>query len=57
MTATALVVLASGADDDTAGALRALCRVVWDAPAGDAEVRAADDRAEKMISTLGLATG
>jgi HAD superfamily hydrolase (TIGR01450 family) len=52
-----VVVLASGADDDTAGALRALCRVVWDAPAGDAEVRAADDRAEKMISTLGLATG
>ena len=27
------------------------------APAGGAEVRAADDRAEKMISTLGLATG
>ena len=32
---TALVVLASGADDDTAGALRALCRVAWDAPAGE----------------------
>jgi glycerol-1-phosphatase len=45
------------ADDDTAGAVRALCRVAWDAPAGGAEVRAADERAEKMISTLGLATG
>ena len=54
-----VLVLAAGDDagDDAAGALRALCRVAWDAPAGGGEIRAADDRAEKMISTLGLGTG
>lgn len=44
------------AGNDIVAALRALCRVAWET--GDApEVRAADDRAEKMIRTLGLADG
>jgi glycerol-1-phosphatase len=55
----ALVLAADGGDagdagGDPASALRALCRVAWDGGEGTA-VRAADDRAEKMISTLGLA--
>jgi HAD superfamily hydrolase (TIGR01450 family) len=40
---------------DDVAALRALCRVAWEADEPP-EVRAADDRAEKMISSLGLTT-
>ncbi|MHC1563667.1 HAD-IIA family hydrolase [Actinomycetospora sp. C-140] len=54
----ALVLSADGDDtrDDTAAALRALCRVAWESD-GHPGVRAADDRAAKMISALGLPTG
>ncbi|GLZ49960.1 HAD-superfamily hydrolase [Actinomycetospora sp. NBRC 106375] len=54
----ALVLSADGDDtrDDAAAALRALCRVAWESD-GHPGVRAADDRAARMISALGLPTG
>jgi HAD superfamily hydrolase (TIGR01450 family) len=53
----ALVLTADGdAGDDTTAALRALCRVAWEV-GSTGEVRGADDRAEKMISALGLTSG
>jgi glycerol-1-phosphatase len=46
-------------DDDVDGvaALRALCRVAWDGADGHDGVRGDDDRADKVITTLGLAGG
>jgi glycerol-1-phosphatase len=44
------------AGDDATAALRALCRAAWEAE-GTVTVRGGDDRADEMISTLGLATG
>jgi glycerol-1-phosphatase len=46
-----------GAGGDGAAALRALCRVAWDGADGHDGVRGDDDRAEQVITTLGLREG
>ncbi|WP_433781637.1 HAD-IIA family hydrolase [Actinomycetospora sp. CA-101289] len=46
-----------GAGDDDVAALRALCRAAWDGAGDHDGVRGDDDRAEKVITTLGLREG